>query len=118
MALEQSNFYWRQLNLNVRNYDTLDARIATNPSKPIFINHFENNRGICTKTGLIRSLQSYYTTHEPAVRANYTIFDTTPTTFVISRVSDDDEINQLIMRYKEISRGGSAKERVPVKHCA
>ena len=36
---------------------------------------------------------------------------------MISRVSDDDEINMLMTRYKEISRGGSAKERVPFKHC-
>ena len=56
VALEQSNFYWRQLNLNFRDYDTLDSRLESNPGKPIFINHFENNRGICTKTGLIRSL--------------------------------------------------------------
>ena len=45
------------------------------------------------------------------------MFDTTPTTFVISKVSDDDEINLLMTRYKEIARGGSNKERVPVKHC-
>jgi len=82
------------------------------------VNHFENNRGICTKTGLIRSLQHYYNSNQEAKNAQYTVFDTTPTTFVISRVSDDDEINLLMTRYKEIARGGSNKERVPVKHCA
>ena len=45
------------------------------------------------------------------------MFDTTPTTFIISKVSDDDEINLLMTRYKEIARGGSNKERVPFKHC-
>lgn len=49
--------------------------------------------------------------------ASYTVFDTTPTTFIISRVSDEDEVNLLMSRYKEIARGGSAKERVPFKHC-
>ena len=56
VALTESNFYWRQLNLSFRDYDTLDDRLESVPGKPIFINHFENNRGICTKTGLIRSL--------------------------------------------------------------
>lgn len=51
------------------------------------------------------------------MRASYTVFDTTPTTFIISRVSDDDEMHLLMNRYKEIARGGSRKERVPVKHC-
>ena len=52
------------------------------------------------------------------MRASYTVFDTTPTTFIISTASDDNEINLLTSRFKEISRGGSHKERVPVKHCA
>ena len=30
------------------------------------INHFENIRGICTKTGLVRSLKKYYNTNEQA----------------------------------------------------
>ena len=56
VALMESHLYWRQCNLNYREYDTLDDRLEAIPEKPIFVNHFENNRGICTKTGLIRSL--------------------------------------------------------------
>ena len=118
VGLTESNFYWRQCNLSFRNYDVLDDRLESLPGKHIFINHFENNRGICTKTGLIRSLQNYYIHTDEAVRQSYTVFDSTPTTFIISRVSDDDEINMLMTRYKEIARGGSNKERVPLKHCA
>ena len=87
------------------------------PSKPFFLNHFESTRGITTKTGLIRTLQNYYANHEAAKEAGYTVFDTTPTTFIISKVSDEDQINLLMHRYKEIARGGSQRERVPVKHC-
>ena len=42
--------------------------------------------------GLIKSLQAYYSSHEQAKQNNYTLFDTTPTTFVISRGADDRDI--------------------------
>ena len=118
-CIEQSNFYWRQTNLNGESYHAVDRRLlqTNQQTKPLFINHFENTRGITTKTGLIHSLQQYYLYNDAAVRASYTVFDTTPTTFIISRVSDDDEMHLLMQRYKEIGRGGSKKERVPVKHC-
>ena len=51
------------------------------------------------------------------MRASYTVFDTTPTTFIISTASDDNEVSLLTNRFKEIARGGSHKERVPMKHC-
>ena len=56
LAIDTCNFYWRQLNLNYQGYDQVDARLESNPANPIFLNHFENTRGITTKTGLIRSL--------------------------------------------------------------
>ena len=115
-AIENSNFLWTQLNLSFRGYDRLDERLELSNS-PIFINHFEVTRGICTKTGLIRTLKSYYEDHELAKNAGYTVFDTTPTTFVIARCSDDHEMSSLMHRYREISRGGSRHERVPLKHC-
>ena len=51
------------------------------------------------------------------MRASYKVFDTTPTTFLISRVADEDEMHLLMNRFKEIARGQAKKERVPVKHC-
>ena len=66
VAIDNSNFYWRQLNLGFGSYDSLDARIESDPSKPIFLNHFETTRAITTKTGLIRSLQNYYNASEEA----------------------------------------------------
>ena len=49
--------------------------------------------------------------------ANYTIFDTTPTTYVIARAQDDREIQMFMHRFREISNGGSKNERVPWRHC-
>ena len=66
---------------------------------------------------LIKSLTAYYENNETASNAKYTVFDTTPTTYVIARNVDDHEINKFMHRFREISRGGSKYERVPVKHC-
>ena len=53
-------------------------------SDPFIFNHFECLKGICTKSGLIRSLRCYYDFNKEAKAAHYTTFDTTPTTFLIS----------------------------------
>lgn len=75
------------------------------------------NRGICTKTNLVKSLKAYYENNEAARNAGYTAFDTTPTTFVIARAQDDREIQVFMHRYRELSNGGSKNERVPWRHC-
>lgn len=80
-------------------------------------NHFEVIKGICQKTGLIRSLEAYYEENPLAKKAGYTVFDTTPTTFVIAKNIEDHAINMFMHRFRELTRGGSHKERVPVKHC-
>ena len=36
---------------------------------------------------------------------------------MISRVSDDREIQSFMHRFREISNGGSKNERVPWRHC-
>jgi hypothetical protein len=45
------------------------------------------------------------------------VFDTTPTTFVIAKNIDDNSINFFMHRFRDLTRGGSNKERVPNKHC-
>lgn len=50
---------------------------------PTIYNHFEYLKGLCTKSGLIRSLTEYYDLNREARAAKYTVFDTTPTTFLI-----------------------------------
>lgn len=80
-------------------------------------NHLENHRLITTKPGLIRSLRQFYQTHEPAIHANYNVYDSTPTTFIITAQVEDLEYHSLISRYKELENNLSPKERIPAKHC-
>jgi len=84
---------------------------------PIIYNHFEHLRGICTKSGLVRSLKHYYETHKEASAASYNVFDTTPTTYLVNMTKEDKSLNHFIQRYQEISKGYSRRERVPQKHC-
>ena len=79
---EGIDFYWRQVNLGFQGYDKIDKRLKANPS-PFLFNHFEVIRGITTKTNLVKSLRTYYETNEAAKQVGYTLFDTTPTTYVI-----------------------------------
>ena len=51
-------------------------------------NHFETKVNVSHKNGLIKSLTAYYAQLEAAHSINYTVFDSTPTTFVIERNSD------------------------------
>ena len=82
-AFQEGNFYWRQCNLTVHDYIQFNTRLRLNPVKPIFFNHFEKNSDICKKTGLIKTLGNYYNQLDAAVANKYTVFETTPTTFVI-----------------------------------
>jgi len=116
-GIESADFYWKPNNLALSGYDKIDQRLSRNP-KPYVFNHMEVNRGICQKTCLIRSLQTYYDSNEAAKREGYSVFDTTPTTFVIAKNSEDNlNLNMFMHRFKELSRGGSKRERVPQKHC-
>ncbi len=55
--------------------------------------------------------------NELAKQAGYTVFDSTPTTFVVARNYDDVGIKEFMHRFREISKGGSKHERIPIKHC-
>ena len=81
-------------------------------------NHLENNRVITTKPGLIRSLRHYYSTTESAVQGGYLVYDSIPTSFIITAQCEDLEYRLLTARFGEISNGYSHKERMPAKHCS
>lgn len=55
--------------------------------------------------------------NESAKKCGYTIFDSTPTTFIMSQSADERDNYLFLQRYREISTGGSVMERVPYKHC-
>ena len=80
-------------------------------------NHLENNREITTKTGLIRSLRSFYQTNEGAIKAGYQVHDTIPTSFIITAQLEDLEYRLLQTRFIDIENGYCSKEKLPAKHC-
>jgi hypothetical protein len=63
VAIEDAHFLWRPLAFtftvcdksNRKGFDKMDKRDDVNPL-PLVFNHFENTRGIGTKTGIVRSL--------------------------------------------------------------
>lgn len=83
----------------------------------IVINHLENIKGICTKTGLLRSLRKFYKQAAP-VSCGYSVYDSTPTSFIVLADCGDAEYQGFLQRYHEIARGNFRNERLPSKHCA
>ena len=98
-------------------YHRMNLRQKNNQEQ-LILNHFEFNGCICTKSGLVRTLKKYYDDLKEAKASGYTIFDSTPTTFLISMIGGDSEyLGNFINRYREIEKGMARKERTPLKHC-
>ncbi len=96
----------------------MESRLTQDPMRPIFYNHIDGIRCICTKDELIKTLQFYYLSNEQAVRAHYTVFDSTPTTYVIDLTNEKgNELALLSSKFKEMSVGALAGESMPAKHC-
>lgn len=115
-AIDNCNFLFRPVNFGYSGYEKMNNRLRDGGDLFVF-NHFEVLKGICTKSGLIRSLRSYYENSKEARAAGYTVFDTTPTTFLICVGKEEGGINPFINRFKEIAKGYSRRERTPMKHC-
>ena len=81
-AIETAHLMWRPWNYNSRNFDKISRRNKSSKF-PLLFNHFEFIRCIWTKTALIRTLKIYYESNPDAVAANYWVFETTPTTFLV-----------------------------------
>lgn len=61
------NFIWKPTQFNFKLYSVIDRVMfdsynyqSSYIEKQLCINHLENIQGICTKTGLIRTLKQYY----------------------------------------------------------
>lgn len=61
------NFIWKPTNFNYKLYSMIDKTNAAadelpgnHADKQLVVNHLENLRGICTKTGLVRTLKQFY----------------------------------------------------------
>ena len=85
-------------------------------SKELVVNHSENHRELTTKTGLIRSLKYFYKDNVPFIENGYTVFDTTPTSFVVSSKLETYEYHQFLKRFGELKKGQHPlKEKMPNK---
>ena len=62
-------------------------------------------------------MRKYYESNEQAIKNGYTLFDTTPTTFVISGEPGERDLHSFDKRFRELANGGSRHEKVPFKHC-
>ena len=69
--MESSHYLWRPVNFGFSGYDKIDKKILREPRTPFIYNHFEILRGLCTKTGLIRSLKQFYHSNEEAHKNGY-----------------------------------------------
>ena len=100
-------------------FEAAVTEFMTQGSKELVVNHLENNREITTKTGLIRSLKAYYKNNIEAIQNAYGLFDTTPTTFVVSSNLDTYEYFHFVKRFEELKKnnGEVSYEKVPPKHC-
>ena len=85
------------------------------PSKNLVVNHLEKHRDLTTKTGLVRSLKYYYKDTVIFTEQCYTVFDTLPTSFVVSSNLETYDYNQFIERFLALEQGGgtTTKEKMP-----
>lgn len=62
-------------------------------------------------------MKAYYFKEEQAVKQNYTIFNSIPTSFILEPNVENDELYSFFQRYKELSQGSYFREQMPEKHC-
>jgi hypothetical protein len=82
------------------------------------INHIDGMRRLSSKNGLLISLKCHYKNTQKALEKNYTVFDTTPTTFILTPTLDNIDYQLFIARFNEIViKDPKTHEKVPLKHC-
>lgn len=87
--------------------------------RELVVNHLENHREITTKTGLIRCLKYYYKDNVNFIENGYTVFDSTPTSFVVSSKLETHETHQFNKRFDDLAKENfhPLKEKVPEEQC-
>jgi hypothetical protein len=87
------NFIWKPTSFSYQMFCNIDNVLQKSHSlfreskslyRELIVNHLENHRELTTKTGLIRCLKYYYKDNVDFIENGYTVFDTTPTSFVVS----------------------------------
>jgi hypothetical protein len=67
--IEKCNFLWKPFNYAQDGYKRIDKRLVRNNQAFVY-NHFEQLKGMVTKSGLIRSLKQYYFNNDVASKDN------------------------------------------------
>lgn len=122
------NFVWKPCNFNYKMYTEIDNKLFNsarmfNQTKSLehelVVNHLENHREITTKTGILRTLKYYYKDNVNFIEDNYTIFDSTPTSFVVNSKFETDQWGQFSRRFTDLRAKSMhpIKEKMPQKHC-
>jgi hypothetical protein len=102
--IDKCHFIWRPSNwyeaTQNKRIDRRMTKLSQAEQTPFVFNHFENLNGIGNKSGLIKSLRQYYYTQPQAIAASYSEFDTTATTFVVQSKRDDNQMEDMQLRFK------------------
>jgi hypothetical protein len=115
--LTNTFFIWSPIDFSKKFYQLIDSENASRTEKPhIVINHIHSLNGITVKSQLIKSLKKFYGIYPLSVDSKYSVFHTTPTTFIISE-DNTSEYFHFVQRYRSISNKDYHKELTPSKHC-
>ncbi|CAI2376878.1 unnamed protein product [Moneuplotes crassus] len=117
---EASHFIWKPTNFSSKSYGKID--LLMRKGKKLVFNHLEKIKGISTKTGLVGSLKRYYERCPEAAKMKYNVFDSTPTTFIISPNLDGDDFkmfNHLLKSSKPKTSNSPTyrDDAILPKHC-
>lgn len=126
--LSKINFIWKPTNFNFKMYTEIDNKLFESAKyfqksksfdQELAVNHMENHREITTKTGILRTLKHYYKDNVNFVENGYTVFDSTPTSFVVNSKFETDQWGHFSKRFTDLHTKSlhPIKEKMPTKHC-
>lgn len=107
-AIESAHLMWRPCNYGSSGFSKLTERKKAS-TFPLIYNHFEYIRCIWTKTGLVKTLKKYYEENKDAVKAGYSVFHSTPSTYIADETTNNTMLQRKLIRHVE--------KILPQKHC-
>ncbi|KAL4488030.1 hypothetical protein ABPG72_009368 [Tetrahymena utriculariae] len=115
-SIKNSDFIWSSQNFHYKIFSIIED-LEPEQQQKLLVNHFETNKYMCTKNGLIKSLRNYYQHNLQSSQVGYSVFHTTPTTFIVKQGFEDIEFQKFLTKYKAFENGRFETELIPMKHC-
>ena len=112
-TLDDIAIYWKSTPFNILQLCKIDKANCNRPI-PIYINHIDYMKTLCTKTGLLNSLLLYYKKNEVK---HCHIFDSVPTSYIAVTDTENSSFSAFVEKFKDLECGNFTKERMPSKHC-